>query len=276
MSGGMARNVGAAPDVAFAAHRLNPATIRLADGRWPSSAHASLMAKASGSATAPVTKAVLDPLSRRMQILERCSIDLLLDVGANEGQYAAWLRDAGWGGRVVSFEPLRAPFEALAEGARQDPDWECHRVALGARRGRTVMNVSADSVSSSILPLHDRTLALEPETTCVTTEQVRMARLDDWARATGLGNARFYLKIDVQGYELEVLRGGHSMLDQVIVAETEVSLVHSYIGQPLLADIASFLGDCGFGLVSLEPVSDDPASGQMLQLDAIFARHVGW
>jgi hypothetical protein len=55
-----------------------------------------------------------------------------------------------------------------------------------------------------------------------------------------------------------------------------VSLVHSYVGQALLSEIVTFLDKHDFQLLSLEPLSDDPASGQMLQLDAIFARGGRW
>jgi FkbM family methyltransferase len=225
---------------------------------------------------APVTKPVLDPLARRLRILAAFDIDLVLDVGANEGQYGAWLRDAGFAGRIVSFEPLRQPFATLADAARNDTQWDCHRTALGATRGRTVVNVSADSVSSSVLPLHPRTLALEPETSYVTTETVRLATLDAFVAGLDLVGARTYLKIDVQGYELEVLRGSVITLEHAGVVETEVSLVHSYVDQPLLLDVARFLDERGLHLLSLEPVSDDGVSGQMLQLDAIFARGGRW
>jgi FkbM family methyltransferase len=235
------------------------------------------MSPTSAQTAAPVSKPVLDPMTRRMRIFRAREIELVLDVGANRGQYGAWLRSAGFQGRIVSFEPLRAPFAGLANAARGDAGWECHRIALGAMPAHArAMNVSADSVSSSMLSLHHRTLALEPETACAATEHVDVTTLDDFVPRLQLSRARTSLKIDVQGYELEVLRGSRRSLERMSVIETEVSLVHSYVGQALLSEIVGFLDERHFHLVSLEPVSDDPASGQMLQLDAIFARDGGW
>jgi FkbM family methyltransferase len=159
-------------------------------------------------------------MTRRMRIFRAREIDLLLDVGANRGQYGAWLRSAGFLGRIVSFEPLRGPFASLANAARDDPGWACHRIALGARPARArPMNVSADSVSSSMLSLHDRTLTLEPETACVATEHVDVKTLDHFVPRLHLSRSRTCLKIDVQGYELEVLRGSRQALERISVTK---------------------------------------------------------
>jgi Methyltransferase FkbM domain len=83
---------------------------------------------------------------------------------------------------------------------------------------------------------------------------------------------RIWLKLDVQGFELPVLRGGERTLDEVEVVETELSLVELYEGQSLLADVLAHLDSRGFGARFFEPVFSDPVSGELLQVDGVFAR----
>ena len=82
---------------------------------------------------------------------------------------------------------------------------------------------------------------------------------------------RALLKADVQGFELEVLRGSERTLEQVELVEVELSLVPLYAGAPLLPEVYEHLRERGFALVGLEPVLLDPA-GAVLQLDGLFAR----
>src|SRR5215210_642812 len=86
-----------------------------------------------------------------IDFLEARSIDLVFDVGANDGHFGLWLRECGYRGRIVSFEPIRAVFDLLKARADEDGDWEAHPVALGERPGKAVINVAELSVFSSLL-----------------------------------------------------------------------------------------------------------------------------
>jgi hypothetical protein len=81
------------------------------------------------------------------------------------------------------------------------------------------------------------------------------------------------LKIDTQGYEMEVLRGARrSLTDKINAVQTELSLVELYDGQPLLLDVCNFLKQYNFNLRHIIPGFKDPISGALLQLDGIFTK----
>lgn len=212
------------------------------------------------------------PAARRARLLAAYDVDLVIDVGANRGQYAIDLRDAGYRGRIASFEPLAEPYGALAEAAAKDIRWETWRLALGARGTVASVNVAEDSRNSSVLPVGERHLRAVPDSRAVARETVAMERLDDVWPELVRDARRPHLKIDTQGYELEVLRGATAALRTIPLVEAELSLVSTYDAGPLFADVVGFLAAHGFSPIAFEGVLDDPQTGEMLQTDAIFRR----
>jgi FkbM family methyltransferase len=208
---------------------------------------------------------------RRMEELTTRRIGLVLDVGANAGQFALGLRREGFRGRIVSFEPLRTAYAELVRLAVSDPLWETQNLALGDRDGEATIQVAENSWSSSLLPIADRHVASAPASRTVATETVRTAQLDSLADELLRGD-RAYLKLDVQGAELLVLHGAERVLAEIDVVEAELSIVELYEGQPLLSEVVSFLADRGLVLVQLEPEFLDPDTGALLQLNGIFVR----
>jgi FkbM family methyltransferase len=203
-------------------------------------------------------------------LLNVFAIDLVVDVGANSGQYASALRGAGYEGRIASFEPLTEPYRALAGATAKDAKWDSWQLALGARPGVARANVAADSRNSSVLAVGERHLSAVPDSRTVNFESLRMDRLDTLWPQIARGARRPYLKIDTQGYELEVLRGGTDVLAQMVLVEAELSLLPTYDNGPLFGDVVAFLGAHGFAPIAFEGVLDDPNTGEMLQADAIF------
>jgi FkbM family methyltransferase len=209
---------------------------------------------------------------RRLPLLNARRIDLVLDVGANQGQYATELRRSGYRGRIVSFEPLASAYRELERRAAAAPEWETRNFALGETEGTTSIHVAGNSWSSSLLPMGARHLASAPESAYVAEEQVEVKTLDALAPELARPDERVWLKLDVQGYEIPVLHGAEKTLAQVEVVETELSLVELYEGQALFGDVIAHLAERGFGAWFFEPVFRDPASGELLQIDGIFAR----
>ena len=215
-------------------------------------------------------------LARRSMLLDRLGIDLVLDVGANEGQYAKRLRTgANYSGRIASFEPLADPFLRLKEGSRHDPLWDVYNVGLGQRAGLLPMNVAMNSVSSSVLGMLPRHIDAAPGSAYVGTEMVRFSTLDSLFMDVCGSAEAIFLKIDVQGLELEVLRGATQSLDRIATIQLEVSLVPLYAGQPTFRDVYGCVSDLGYNLIGVEPGFTDPGSGMLLQMDGIFHRGVG-
>jgi FkbM family methyltransferase len=215
------------------------------------------------------------PALARAGLLARVGVDVLLDVGANDGSFGVELRRHGYRGRIVSFEPQADAFGRLERRAADDPDWTCRRVALGSSAGEGVLNVSENSSSSSLLGIAAAHVQSAPESAYVGVEDVRVTRLDDVATALLRPEDRVAIKVDTQGYELEVLRGGQETLGRAALVDCEVSLLPLYDSAPLLEDVVGFLRERGFRPVWLVPAFVDPSSGDVLQVDCAFLREGG-
>jgi FkbM family methyltransferase len=196
----------------------------------------------------------------------------VIDIGANEGQYATRLRSAGFDGLIVSFGPGSAAFTQLRRNAARDAGWTCHRLALGDRDGSATLNVADDTEGSSLLQVEPREVRNSPGSRFVSSESVPIAKLDSVLPKLALPSAPTYLKLDTQGTELAILRGASRALLGAQFVEAELSLVKLYEGGALFDEVIAFLDERGFGLISLEGIDEEPESGHMLQVDAIFMR----
>ena len=207
-----------------------------------------------------------------MHLLATNRVDLVLDVGANAGQYGRRLRDAGYRGRIVSFEPLVEAYGKLERETKRDPFWQTRNFGLGDFDGTTDINVSANSYSSSILQMLPRHLESAPASKYVRRETISVHKLDTVIDGITAGGEVIFLKIDTQGYEKRVLAGGANNLSRIVGAQLELSLVPLYAGDALLDEMLKQMEDLGFLLMSLEPEFFDPGTGQLLQMDGVFFR----
>jgi FkbM family methyltransferase len=213
------------------------------------------------------------PVARRGKLLGFLKVDLVLDVGANEGQYGVQLReDLGFHGRMCSFEPASEPYRTLAARAARDPGWTTYNLGLGDVQGRAIINVAANSESSSLLAMLPAHLDAAPEARFVGNEEVEMQTLDaifDDLRRPG---ERVYLKVDTQGFEGRVLRGAERSLAEIDTVQLEMPLAPLYEGEQGFAELFGHMLDRGFELVGLEPGFSDPNTGRLLQVDGVFHR----
>jgi FkbM family methyltransferase len=208
-------------------------------------------------------------------VLQRHQPVAVLDVGANTGQYGRMLRGIGYGGLIISFEPLSSAHKGLTEEARADHNWiVAPRAALGGAKGLIEINVSSNSVSSSVLPMKAAHLSAAPDSRYVATETVALERLDELLPAIFSGAGPVFLKMDTQGYEKEVLKGAEGILSRVVAIQMEISLVPLYQEAPSLLDLVSAMGDLGYHLFQVIPGFRNVATGQLLQLDGIFVRQL--
>lgn len=219
----------------------------------------------------PFTSEPMLPHQRRRILLRDC--DVVLDVGANEGQYGRWLRSFGYNGRIISFEPMTDVFERLLAATADDPNWECHNLALGATAFEADVQVAENSIGSSLYPPSNQHLRLVPDAKTIRREPARFRPLADLWTELGCDGRDVYLKIDVEGYEREVLAGAVPILSKVRYIELEMSVTEMYKNAPLFHEYLPLLLDLGFHTVALEQNhGDDPDTGQMMMVDGIFRR----
>jgi FkbM family methyltransferase len=197
-------------------------------------------------------------------------IDVVVDVGANAGQYGELLRELGFRGRLVSLEPEPGAYAALERAAAADGRWRALRVAAADVDGEIELRVTADSRSSSVLARNER-FADQPGWAPREVVRVPARRLATLAPELLEAGERAHLKLDVQGYENQVLVGAAEALARFESLELELNVAPLYEGQAQLADMVTLLAERGFEMVSLEPILLDDR-GRLVELDGLFAR----
>lgn len=214
-----------------------------------------------------------DPVARRARLLDSIGVDVVLDVGANTGQYADQLRrGVGFRGRIHSFEPMSEPYRMLAERAADDPLWTPHNVALGDVPGRATINIAANSESSSLLDMLPAHFNSAPESQYVATEEIEIQTLDAIFKNLARPDDSVYLKVDTQGFEGRVLRGADRSLAAIETVQLEMPLAPLYEGEHTFGELTRFMSDRGYEIVGLEPGFSDPSTGRLLEVDGIFHR----
>lgn len=215
-----------------------------------------------------------DPAARTARLLAHHGVECVIDVGANDGGFATSIREHGYAGEIISFEPLKAPFELLRQRAQNDGKWRAVRVAVGAEEANVAINVSGNrALSSSILPMLEAHRQAAPHSAYVGVEAVRQDRLDVLLWEAGFqGNQRAFLKIDVQGYERAVLDGAEKIFAEanIVGVQLELSFVPLYDGGMSYREAFEFADRRGMTIMGIDPVFADTQTGQLLQADAVF------
>jgi len=213
------------------------------------------------------------PANSEAALLSSHGVNLVFDVGANIGQFGQLLREGGYRGRIVSFEPLSVARKLLLAASRKDPLWEVAPcAAIGSDDGEIEIHVSGNWMSSSVLDMVDAHTKAAPESCYVGNERVPLRRLDSIAADYLRPDSVAFLKIDTQGYEDRVLQGATGLLNRCVGLQLELSLVSLYEGQRLFDDLIEQVQTSDFELWSISPVFVDPQSGRLLQVDATFFR----
>lgn len=208
-----------------------------------------------------------------VKAMDVCCTNIVLDIGANEGQFAREIRKYGYAGKIVSFEPLSSARKNLVAFASHDPDWEVHeQSAIGDQNGEIKIHVSGNSVSSSVLPMLESHSTAANGSAYIDSEEVPIAMLDSVADRYLTSETNLFIKIDTQGFEWQVLDGASVTLQQARGVLCELSVVPLYEGQRLWRDIISRLEAEGFVLWALQKGFTDPRTGRTLQMDGIFLR----
>jgi len=199
------------------------------------------------------------------------SVRTVIDVGANGGQFAMMVHEICPAARILSFEPLPDCFRDLETTCDRIPGAKAFNVALGASSGTALLNRSAFSPSSSLLPMASRHKALWPKTAEQRPVEVRVCRLDDAIAGIDL-EGPVVAKIDVQGFEHRVIEGGERTLAAADIVVVEVAYETLYEGQARFDDLYSALRRLGFEFRGhIEQFVDD-RTGRIVFADALFEK----
>lgn len=213
-----------------------------------------------------------DPLAMRMRFLSTYGIDLVFDVGANDGRFAALLREKGYSGRIVSFEPMSGPYAQLVDRAALDPAWDTANVALGEADTDAVINVAANSFSSSLLGMMPAHVEAASHANYTGKEAIKVMKLDSVIHQYYRPEDRLFIKLDTQGYEQAIIAGAEESIAKIAGFQIEMSLVQLYQGESLIGEMIGLMHNLGFTLINLDPEFRDPSSGHLLQVNGIFFR----
>ncbi len=209
---------------------------------------------------------------RKLRLFNHFNICCILDVGANTGQFATNHLKYGYNGRVISFEPVKSVFNTLKKNTSHYKNWECLNYALGDKDGTDVINISENTESSSLLKIHDTHTSAAPHARFVNTETITIHKLDTVYNEIVSKNENVFLKIDAQGYEMNIIKGAIESLNHIVGLQIELSLTPMYKDEILFDEIIAYLKTKGFVLYGVEPGFTDEKTGRLLQMDGIFFR----
>jgi len=204
-------------------------------------------------------------------VRDTTTIRTVIDVGANDGAYSAYLAEFFQPEAVHAFEPLpscRAPLAALK---LRLPSLTIHPVALAEAPGEATFFENAYGPASSLLRVSDLSRRVFPETERETPVTVTLARLDDVLPVDMLA-PDILVKIDVQGVEDRVIRGGKAVFSAAKIVLVEMSFVPIYEGQPLFEEVHQLLEGCGLRLAGFKNQIDQPQTGQPLFAHCLYRR----
>ncbi|WP_367319197.1 FkbM family methyltransferase [Streptomyces sp. HUAS ZL42] len=206
-------------------------------------------------------------------MLDLYGVNCVFDVGANTGQYARRLRRLGYRGRIVSFEPTAEHFAKLEKAAENDPDWWVLQYGLGREDTATTIHTGWNTMNS-LLPPSDYGKDRYGRFATSETEEIQIRRLDGLMDKAldGLTEPRPFLKMDTQGYDLEVFAGAGDRIKDFVGLQSEVALLQLYEGSPRMSEAIAAYEAGGFGITGMYPVTREAHTGRVIEFDCVMMR----
>ncbi|CAM5587100.1 FkbM family methyltransferase [Streptomyces aurantiogriseus] len=206
-------------------------------------------------------------------MLDLYGVNCVFDVGANTGQYARRLRRLGYRGRIVSFEPAPETFARLEQAAASDPDWRVYPCALGREDTAAALHTGWKTMNSLLAP-SDYGKDRYGRFATSDTAQIPVRRLDGIMDEAleGLAGPRPFLKMDTQGYDLEVFAGAGERIAEFVGLQSEVAVLRLYEGSPPMAEAIAAYETGGFGITGMYPVTREATTGRVIEFDCVMMR----
>jgi FkbM family methyltransferase len=206
------------------------------------------------------------------EILRKLDVEVVIDVGANLGQYGDFLRkQVGYSGKILSVEPIREIADALERHAAADSNWRTFRGAVGSYDGEADLNVAQSSKLSSFLkPVRVGSQIFDENNVAIRTERVPILRLDSLLRQFELDPVRqsIYLKLDTQGYDFEIMKSSAETVRELAGMQTELSLVPLYAAMPSFSEVLTWVQGQGFDVTGMYSVGRDDAL-RVMEMDCV-------
>lgn len=213
-----------------------------------------------------------NPISRQwLDLINSNNVNVILDIGANTGQYGRKIRKTGYKGYIVSFEPVYSVYEQLKANTATDPRWQAIRTGVGNYDGIAEINIANNSYSSSILTMLERHIESVPGIEYTHTESISIQKIDTFIDKYNRFD-NIYIKMDTQGYERQVWEGCLKSLNKIVGMQMELSLVPLYEGETLLQEMINLLRTYGYKLKLIESGHKDYKTGEIIQVEAYFFR----
>ena len=206
-----------------------------------------------------------------IDFLRSRQVDLVLDVGANVGQFGQSVLNIGYRGQIVSFEPIAEVFERLSANIAAHPNWTARNFALGNTEGQAEISVSQNTVFSSLRPQTELAADFDASSRTLRKEMIAIKRLDDIFAEFRSRN--ILLKIDTQGFEKDVLLGAAQSLGAILGVQLEIPIGQLYQQSWDMQQALAFMAERGFVLCQTSVVNTMPEDrAAALELDCVFRR----
>ncbi|GAB1371734.1 [alpha-L-fucopyranosyl-(1-_3)-alpha-L-rhamnopyran osyl-(1-_3)-2-O-methyl-alpha-L-rhamnopyranosyl] dimycocerosyl phenol-phthiocerol 2'''-O-methyltransferase [Candidatus Kapaibacterium sp.] len=209
---------------------------------------------------------------QRVKVINHLGINVFFDIGANIGHYAHSLRNFGYKGKIVSFEPMNAEFQVLTNRAVSDENWLTCNYGFGNSDEELDINISKNSVSSSLLKVNSELTEIVPETAYIGTEKVKIYKIDSIIDDFIDEKSKLFIKIDAQGYESEIIKGATNSLNKIIGFKLELPFFELYNTEKTFLELVNFMDSIGFRLIYIEPGWNNPITGFSIEADGIFVK----
>ena len=205
--------------------------------------------------------------------LQDYNINTIFDIGANTGGWAGYIYDFFPKACIYSYEPLNDCFSSVEKKARKISNIKAYNFALGEKTGKFTIFRSSQASSSSLLEMGELHKEAFPKTSEISQEEITVKRLDDVAKDLEI-KENIFIKIDVQGYELNVIHGGKELIQKSAVLLVETSFQTLYEEQPLFNEVFMTLTKLGFKFMGDFESIKNPLDGSILQSNAIFINKI--
>lgn len=206
-----------------------------------------------------------------LDLANQLGIDVIYDIGANIGTWTLLAKAVIPGAEIHAFEPLLSHQEGFVQNTRGIEDIVLHGIALGSANREESLHVTDFSDASSILPLTQKSeehFGLKE----VRNIKVQTKKLDEYRMVRDFPLPDL-MKLDVQGYELQILNGGRECLKSSKAVILEVSFIEFYKNQCLFEEVVEFMKDAGFGVLAFG--INTPLGRELFQTDVLFSRRIG-